>query len=272
MVLTDLDGTLLDGTGQLTAYTRETLALAADRGVLIVPATGRAFGTMPQEVRQLPFLKYAVLLNGAQILDCGAGRVLRRQCLPLPDAQALVAYLGDFPVLVDCLVEDGSGYMEDRFYRDLDHWVLTPAIREIMESSRQSVEHLGRQMAALGQPVQKIHVYTRDLDLRDRVMDRLRRDFPGVHVSCSLPGNIELTHNGATKGEALNWLCGYLGIPTAQVAAFGDERNDRTMLEYAGLGVAMANGQEEVKQAADRIAGANTGDGVAHVLRELLAL
>ena len=65
----DLDGTLLDSQKRLSEENRLALEEAAERGVLIVPTTGRFFGMMPQAVRDLPFVRYAITINGAQVFD-----------------------------------------------------------------------------------------------------------------------------------------------------------------------------------------------------------
>ena len=89
-------------------------------------------------------------------------------------------------------------------------------------------------------------------------------------MACSLPGNVEITHRDATKGAALEFLCGHLGIPAAQAAAFGDERNDCSMLRAAGLGVAMGNAAPEARAAANAVTASNDEDGVARMVLRLL--
>lgn len=89
-------------------------------------------------------------------------------------------------------------------------------------------------------------------------------------MACSLPGNVELTHRDATKGAAMAALCAHLGIPLERAVAFGDERNDCSMLAAAGLGVAMGNAAPEAKAAARLVTGTNQEDGVARTLLRLL--
>ena len=103
--------------------------------------------------------------------------------------------------------------------------------------------------------------YFPHLELRPRVMALLRREVPGVVQSVSLPTNLELNAAGATKGAALAALCRALGLDPLDTAAFGDGTNDVSMLAAAGVGVAMANGAPETRQAAS-----NQEDGVALVL------
>ena len=87
-----------------------------------------------------------------------------------------------------------------------------------------------------------------------------------MNLSYSLPANLEINAAGATKGAALTELCRMLDIPLEETAAFGDGTNDLSMLRAAGTGVAMANGDPAVLEAADLTAPTNQEDGVARIL------
>ena len=89
-------------------------------------------------------------------------------------------------------------------------------------------------------------------------------------MTTSIPTNIEINSMGANKGAALRGLCAYLGIDPADTAAFGDGSNDIPMLREAGVGVAMANAEPEVKAAADVVTDSNNDAGVAKMIRKLI--
>ena len=271
ILFSDLDGTLLRSDKTLSPATRQALALAAERGVLFVPATGRFFRGMPAAVRELPFLRYAVLMNGALVYDRAEDRALRRAELSPETAVAVLDWLGQFPGTLDCYMEDSCGWMEAAHLADLDHWILDPAAREIVRASRQPMEDLPGYIRRRGRPVQKIQSYFRDPAVQRAVLDGLPARFPEVSAACSLPGNVEITSRDATKGAALEFLCGYLGIPTARSVAFGDERNDCSMLRAAGLGIAMGNASPQARAAAGAVTASNDEDGVARAVLRLLA-
>ncbi len=265
MILSDLDGTLLGRDRQISSYTAHVLTKAAQQGGLIVPATGRFYGALPQSLRQLPFIRYAVLMNGAQVYDSLENRVLYRAELPPQEADRIFAWLRALPATIDCFA-DNNGYMEARYYSQIEEWVLDVNARQIVLETRKPVENLPQYVHSLGKPVQKIQSFFKDDALRDRVMCELSAEFPEIAVACSLPGNIEITHRNATKGAAMQFLCGHLGMDPAQVMAFGDERNDCTMLELAGTGVAMANAVPQAKAMADMVIGTCSEDAVAHMI------
>ena len=254
----DLDGTLLRSDKALAPATRAALERAARQGVEFVPATGRFFSGIPASVRELPFWCYAVLMNGALVYDRLEDRALRRAELAPETAVRVMERLQDFSGTLDCYMEDSQGWMEARYLQELEHWILEP------------MEDLPGYIRRRGRPVQKIQSYFRDPAVQREVLDTLPAEFPEITVACSLPGNVEITHRDATKGAALEFLCGHLGIPADCAVAFGDERNDCSMLRAAGLGVAMGNAAPEARAAADVVTASNDEDGVAQMLLRLL--
>ena len=134
---------------------------------------------------------------------------------------------------------------------------------KMMRELRTPVDNLAETLRQKGRPVQKMQMHFQDLAERDRQLKLVAELFPETAVSSSLPWNIEINSAGATKGQALKALCQALGIDLRDTLAFGDGTNDLDMIRTAGIGVAMGNGAEEVKAAADWIAPYNDDAGVA---------
>ena len=235
-----------------------------------MPATGRFFNAIPRAVQELPFWRYAIVMNGAVVWDRAEGRAIRRAELSPELAVRVMARLEDFPGTLDCYMEDSCGWMEARYYAALDDWILDPVSRRIIQEMRRPMEDLRGYVGRRGRPVQKIQSYFRDEATQRAVLAALAEEFPELSVACSLPGNVELTHRDATKGAAMTALCVYLGIPLERAVAFGDERNDCSMLAVAGMGVAMGNAAPEAKAAARLVTDTNQEDGVARTLLRLL--
>lgn len=265
LILTDLDGTLLRDDKSLSPANRAALVRAAAQGAEVVVATGRFFGGIPRELLELPFLRYFILMNGAKVYDRREDRVLYRSEIPLAQAERVMDLLEPLDCTVDCYQND-VGWMERRYFDHLDYYVTDPVSRAMVRSHRRPVDDLRAQVRAGGDTVQKMQAYFPHLELRPQVMALLRREVPGVVQSVSLPTNLELNAAGATKGAALAALCRALGVDPLDTAAFGDGTNDVSMLAAAGVGVAMANGAPETRQAADLVTASNQEDGVAMVL------
>ena len=93
LILTDLDGTLLREDKSLSPVNRAALERAAAQGAEVVLATGRFYGGIPQELRDLPFLRYFILMNGAKIYDRRTDRALGRAEIPWETAEAVIDLL-----------------------------------------------------------------------------------------------------------------------------------------------------------------------------------
>lgn len=128
------------------------------------------------------------------------------------------------------------------------------------------MDDLKEAVLAGGGSVQKLQAYFPDLELRPKVMEQCKLVFPDLVQAISMPANLEFNAPDATKGNGLRTLCRCLGIDPREAAAFGDGTNDLSLLQEAGIGVAMANGAPETLAAADLTAPSNEEDGVAQIL------
>ena len=102
IIALDLDGTLLDSDKNLPAANRAALERAAAAGIHVVPTTGRFFGMMPQAIRDLPFVRYAITINGAQVYDRETDSAIVRDEIPLATALEVMEILDGCDVVYDC--------------------------------------------------------------------------------------------------------------------------------------------------------------------------
>lgn len=265
LILTDLDGTLLDEFKHVSPTNRAALTRAAAQGAEIVVATGRFFAGIPQELRELPFLRYFILMNGAKVYDRKEEKSLYRVEIPLATAERIFDWLEHVDATIDCYQND-VGLMDRRYFDRLDYYIHDIQARELVHRSRIVPVDFRAAIRAGGDSVQKIQCYFPDLTLRREIQKQLALEFPEVVTSISMPGNLEINDARATKGHAMLALCRALSVNPQQTAAFGDGTNDLTMLQWAGTGVAMSNAAPEVRETADLVAPSNQEDGVAQVL------
>ncbi len=265
IILLDLDGTLLTSDKQISPANRAALERAVEMGVHIVPSTGRFFGGIPQVVRDLPFVRYAITVNGAQIYDAAEDRILHRAEILPADAERIYDCLDALPVIYDCFM-DGWGYMDRRNYARIDEFISDPRVNRMVKELRKPVEDFRTFMREQDRPVQKIQMFFQDLSLRERVWARLIEQFPNMSVTSSIPNNVEINEKHANKGEALSVLCRHLGVDISETMSFGDGSNDRSMILAAGVGVAMANADSSLKEIADYVTDTNDNDGVAKAI------
>lgn len=269
LIALDLDGTLLNSDKILTERSRAALEAAAGAGIEIVPATGRFYRGMPETIRALPFVHYAITINGAQVLDVRTGETLYVGEIPVEEALACFAFLDGLPVIYDCYV-DGWGYMTASMQEKAEEYISNPHSLDMVLRLRSPVPELKAYLRERGKPLQKMQLFTRDIPLRDALLAELAERFPAFAVTTSLPNNIEINSRDADKGRALLGLAARLGISREKTMAFGDGLNDLTMLTAAGAGVAMGNASAELKAAAALVAPDCDHDGVARVIEQLL--
>lgn len=251
MIGFDLDGTLLTDQKELGEYTVQILKRAVEEGIVILPITGRPLCGLPEEVTGLTGLRYAITANGARILDLKNAAVLKEQLVSVETAEKILDILGNYDSLRE-IYYDGTGYAEREKLEQIDHFFEEGPMAEYVRSTRQPVENLMDKFRKESREVDKVQGVFAVLGEREAALDEIRK-LEGVTITGALHNNIEVNAAGVDKGNALLWLAQYLGIAPEETMAFGDGNNDITLLEKAGTGVAMKNGIEEVKHAADRI-------------------
>lgn len=268
LIALDLDGTLLDSQKRISPRNRRALEAAAARGIHIVPTTGRFFDGMPECVRELPFVRYAVTVNGAAVFDRRENSTIVREELPVADCLAVLDILDRHDVIYNCymdnwgwvsrnMVEGAERYMPD-FYMKILADLITP------------VDDLRVFMAHRGSQAQKIICFSKDGPLLDGIRAEIARAVPGTALTFSCPQMLEVNAAGAHKGRALGLLSKHLGFGIGNVMAFGDGLNDLTMVRDAGLGVAMANAEPAVLAVAGMVTSSNDDDGVAAAIEKIL--
>lgn len=262
IIALDLDGTLLNSRKGLSEENRRALEAAAAAGVEIVPTTGRFFDGIPEVVRQLPFLHYAITINGARAEDLRSRREIYRAEIPNRQALEVMTYLDGLPVLYDCYVNNW-GWITQGLQDRAAEFAPDEHCLKMLRKLRTPVPELKAHLRETGRSVQKIQFFARTPALRDRYQAEFVQAFPDLAATSSLVNNLEINHPDANKGAALAALAAHLGVPMAETMAFGDGSNDVSMLRAAGLGAAMENAGEPARRAADTVTASCDHDGVA---------
>ena len=265
LVASDVDGTLLGPDDQISVRTRAAVHRVLAAGVPFVLVTGRPPRWIPPIVEQLGHAGPAVCANGAVFYDAATDQVSYTVTLDpkqLRAAEEVIAtVLPGAKLAVElptgsALVNGGEQFLAEPGYTH--PWPGSDA-----QAAPRDV--------LLGRPAIKLLV--RQSDASSDVMVAAIRELLGAQSRAELTvtfstshGLIELSAPGVTKGTGLARLAGELGIVPADVVALGDMPNDLPMLQWAGCGVAMANGHPAVLEAADEITRSNSADGLALVL------
>ena len=258
----DLDGTLLDSDKKLSERNYQALEKAAEKGIEIVPTTGRFYGMLPKVVKDLPFVNYVITVNGASVYDVRQDRNIVEANIPLETALGIMRYLDRFDCIYDCYMDNGAWISRSQWER-IEEFDLDVHYYKMWKEGRNRVDDLQTFLIEQGRAIQKTQCLLKDLSLKDVFFKEVPKLFPEINVTSSLPINVEFNDIRASKGEALKNLAEHLCCTSENVMSFGDGLNDLSMIKTAGMGIAMANSSPEVKEAADDIVSDNDHDGVA---------
>jgi Cof subfamily protein (haloacid dehalogenase superfamily) len=265
MVACDLDGTIVCQDGTISTRTLAALAECERLGVHVVFVTGRPPRWMSSIVEMTGHQGLALCGNGAVVLNLATNEVVSSHGLSAEAVLETTARLRQHIPGITFALETLNGYRREPDYLPR-HAAAVAAVAgpldELLADRPIVIKLLCRQGRA--------HYGSLD---SDEMLAIARRELTGlVEVVHSDPANclLEISASGVTKASALAWLADQLGIPAADVVAFGDMPNDVPMLTWAGTGYAMADGHSEAIAAAAFQAPPCAEDGVAQVLERLL--
>lgn len=263
LIALDLDGTLLDPQGQITAPVKEVIAQARERGVRVVLATGRSGQEAADFVRQAGCDSLAACLGGAILLDTDTGRHIRRWDMPLESGRKALALCLNKGI--ELMIFAGDQILLDPFSKQSQ---LTTFPYEVFHRTAVVTEDPLGYLEEHQLPLTKLHG---DLNPAAYPLKEFSA-LPGLELTSSNDHDFELVPLGVSKGRTLELLAEMYGISLRDCAAVGDSENDLSMLRAVGLPVAMGNAAQMVKDAAKFVTGTNAQDGVAGAIRHILAL
>ena len=261
LLFLDLDGTLLNDAKEITTGNREALERTLQRGHGVIIATGRPLKSALALAKRLGLDKpgcYTIAYNGAKVYDWSKQETIFSRTHEIP------------PVL---RVFEKANEMGEHIqtYDSLD--VLVEP-RGDDEAVRRYCQQVGMTFRVIDdvrtdlkeKPVKCLAINYEQKDGLLEIQDWIRENMPELDCFFSCEWFLEIVPKGMNKGEAVKMLCNLLGVEIENAVAVGDAANDLAMLQAAGIGVAMINGSDEVKAAADYITVRdNNHDGVAEV-------
>ena len=255
----DIDGTLLDSNGILTENNKEAILRASEAGLVFTLSTGRPVQGVQSLINTLQLDTPVITYNGAMVITGKSREILYEQKLSAEDAKNVIE-LGNQR---GCLV---TVWMENKLYvNELSEKALQySTIAGIAPEKILDVETLVRH------GVTKV-LWIDDPAVLERYQEEIGRYLSGnVNYHTSRPMFLEFVDKKASKALAMEKIGEHFGIRREEMIAVGDGYNDLSMIEYAGLGVAMANAKEAIRQKADYVTLSNDDDGIAHVIRKFV--
>ena len=272
----DLDQTLLHSDKTFSEYSRNVVRRLVQKGILVVPTSGRDLDRMQENTLQIPGIRYAIGLNGSKVYDLGNGD---------PDRDAsVIRQIAGFPLSVEETVFS-LDYMRpwcDNLEMDTDRGLLMETVREdpaavsfvrkryfFINFDVKNYESLSEFTRQERPKVWKISGFYAD---RERFNGILAKPFPQPSIDFCASDDLltEACSAKASKGNGLKALMDYLGLGPEAVLAVGDNGNDVSMFRIAGTSIAVGNALPEVQAAATYTADTNDNDGAAKMMEKLL--
>jgi Cof subfamily protein (haloacid dehalogenase superfamily) len=259
LIAIDLDDTLLNDDHEITLATKQALAAAAEQGVIVTIATGRMYASAAAIARDLNMNVPLITYQGALIKNMLDGEVLYERNVPAEISQRVYTH---------CLENNLhlQGYYNDELYvREDNDKILAYSqlskIPYIIEPDFAKVlEHPQSKLVIIDDPAKL-----------DKVAELYRSWFGDTaHIVKSKPHFLEIMHPEGTKGSALRYLANHFGCTIEETIGIGDSWNDHDLVEAAGLGVAMGNAIDDLKEVANYITSTNNEEGVKQVIDQFV--
>ncbi len=278
LLATDMDGTLLLDNKDISPASKEALKRARQRGVEIVLCTGRHYVTVEPYLGQLGIDCWIVTNNGGVIRNKEGEIISITYMKPKALAQAIDILLASN---VDFNISD-ERYIYIQTYRERIRNIrrflintgmgqlaaLWKSLRAVFLTGNHKKVNFNDFVEGGGKAV-SIFIISQDLEKLKKLSDKLQ-DLRDVDITSSNADNIEILDQNATKGKALEYIGKLISLDREEIIAVGDNYNDVSMIDYAGLGVAMDNAEKGVIARADWVTKSNENEGIAHLIKKFI--
>lgn len=263
VLVLDIDGTLTNSDKVITPKTLEAILETQKRGHTVVLASGRPTPGIVSLAKQLKLDEYGGYIlsyNGAKIINYKTGAVIYNKVIP-------TEYI---PEIYQIAKEHNLGLITYSKDHILSATGMNPYIELESNIIHIPVVEIDNWAEFVDFPVNKC-LMSADGDYLKTIEPIVKEHFKDrLNVYRSEPFFLEIMPQSIDKAHSLGKLLNHLGLSKEQLISCGDGFNDISMIEYAGLGVAMANAQSKVKESADYITLSNNEDGVAHVIEQFM--
>ena len=269
LLVADMDGTLLNDDKQLSEKNIRTIKKLLDYGVQFAIATGRHDSMIRSYLKHLNLKVPVISCNGALVREPFSDRVLVAEAIPKEHSLKIIDLCKEMNVDFHIYGHNsifGESLTNKMLYYDGLNETLPPEERTnlvIVPDTKETV-------VTEKEPLYKFIIFSESNHNRPDIFDRLAV-IEGLTACQSMPALCDVMKGGISKAYALKKLSESLGIKKDEIVAIGDQLNDLELLEYAGLGVAVANAEDALKEKADMVTIANNNeDAVSEAIESIL--
>lgn len=263
IIALDIDGTLTDSAKEIPPSTLAALLHIQQKGYKVVLASGRptpGMRCLAQKLQLDKFGSYILSYNGGEITECRTNRVVYSKTLPREIVPEVFAFakankIGLMTYTNDCII---TGTAIDPFMETESRINGLPI--QFVPDFAEYVDFDVNKCLLTAEPD---HLAAIEIKLNEMYGDKFS-------IYRSEPFFLEFMPQNIDKAHGLSILLSDIGLTPEQLISCGDGYNDITMIEFAGLGVAMANAQEKVKSKADYVTLSNDNNGILHVIEKFI--
>ncbi len=263
VLVLDIDGTLTNSAKEITPATKQAIQKIMELGHKVILASGRPTPGMHRYETELQLEKYGGYLlsyNGAKVVDCRTGEMVYQRLLPLTMIPGLFSFARDNGCgLITYLGSQVISAFEPDAYVELEARINGLPIKQV--SNFKDFVDFEINKCLMTAPAEKAPDFEATLCKRYAGVSSIYR---------SEPFFIEIMPMNVQKATSLDKMLQIIGMKREDTICCGDGFNDISMIEYAGIGVAMGNAQQQVKDAADYITGTNDEDGLVEVIEKFI--
>lgn len=269
VIMMDVDGTLMNSDKKLTPETKETLIRAQEMGIKVILASGRPTSGLLALGEELQMTKHNGLFvsyNGSKVIDCETMQTLFNEALSVEDGKAVLEHMKKFEARP--MIDKGEYMYVNNVYNNIIQFNGGDFNVFDYESRGGNFLLCEKEDLAdfLDYEVNKILTTADPEYLKEHYQEMMEPFKDTLNCMFTGPFYFEFTAKGIDKAKALDTVLKPMGYTQEQMIAFGDGMNDMSMVNYAGVGVAMDNAVQDLKDAADYITASNDEDGIAKAL------
>lgn len=263
LIAIDMDGTLLNDNKQITEENVRVIKQAIQEGIKVVISSARSFYRLYDYLEELDLIKsnqYTICFNGAVIIENESERILQSKNFRADEVKRLIEIAKEYETdislyAMNCLMTENIPEMlkRDKHFKNVN-------FKKIKYTTTDFDRDLIYKIVFVNEP-EKI------LEIKSKLPQKLSNEY---EITSSIPQYIEFVKKGITKANALQSVAAECKIKASEIIAVGDADNDIEMIKYAGLGVAMENASNNLKEKADYITASNNQDGIAKIIKKYM--
>ena len=265
LIVTDLDGTFMGEGGAIIEKNLAAVRAAQKQGIMVCPCSARLWAMGRHVVEKCGFDRLAIFNGGATIVDCPTGELIYRKGLPKQSFKQLLSATISFGAPVQSWNHGFIGiYSETMGERGLSTLQRFTNPNEFMHCEMRVYDSIDGMVEGCKDVANQILIFSGNQYLesvREKVLD-----ICDVEITCSSAFVVDITAKGVTKGEAMKKLAQHLNLKKENIMAIGDGLSDVDMFDYAGVTVAVENGVDSIKSAAQYVVGKNVDAGFAQAV------